>query len=366
MRETFEEAGVLVARERTGAPLMPATRDALLHARSSLCAGETSFAALLEAHDLVIAADDVAYLDHWITPPIRPRRFDTRFFVARQPDGQVPLHDSAETTEAVWTPPAVMVARANRGDAELAVPTRSVLESLARFAAVDDVLAHARSQGPVRAKRPCVAQGRRGQQLFRPGDAAYHEIRWSDPDETMRTSYDLVPGVAKRLDARVVRLIAPNPGAMTGPGTNTYLVGTDALAVIDPGPAIDAHVEQAAKTPSELSLMHLYPIDGAVHRVGKHETAWSARDATWSMVIAGIDPNPQKAASITRWTKDYWEALHRFNPGGGYSNFMMDDEGEARVRATYGENYTRLAMLKKKYDPTNLFRVNQNIRPSVQ
>ncbi len=129
--------------------------------------------------------------------------------------------------------------------------------------------------------------------------------------------------------------------------------------------AIGAHVEQAAKAPSELSLMHLYPIDGAVHRVGKQETAWSARDATWSMVIAGIDPNPQQAAAITRWTKAYWDALHPFNLGGGYSNFMMDDEGAARIKAAYGENYTRLAALKKKYDPGNLFRVNQNIQPAA-
>lgn len=128
--------------------------------------------------------------------------------------------------------------------------------------------------------------------------------------------------------------------------------------------AIDAHIEQAAKAPSDLSLMHLYPIDGAVHRVGKHDTAWSERDATWSMIIAGIDPRPQEAASITRWTKAYWEALHPFNPGGAYSNFMMDDEGEARVKAAYGENYSRLAALKKKYDPGNLFKVNQNIRPA--
>jgi FAD/FMN-containing dehydrogenase len=130
-------------------------------------------------------------------------------------------------------------------------------------------------------------------------------------------------------------------------------------------PAIEAHIEQAAKTPSELSLMHLYPIDGAVHRVRKEETAWSARDATWSMVIAGIDPNPQKAGAVTRWTKAYWEALHPFNPGGGYVNFMMDDEGDARVKATYGDNYNRLAALKKKYDPANLFHVNQNIRPAA-
>lgn len=130
-------------------------------------------------------------------------------------------------------------------------------------------------------------------------------------------------------------------------------------------PAIEAHIEQAAKTPSELSLMNLYPIDGAIHRVGKEETAWSARDATWSMVIAGIDTNPQEAGAVTRWTKAYWEALHPFNPGGGYVNFMMDDEGDARVKATYGANYNRLAKLKKKYDPANLFRVNQNIRPAA-
>jgi hypothetical protein len=127
--------------------------------------------------------------------------------------------------------------------------------------------------------------------------------------------------------------------------------------------AIDAHLQEAAKTPSELSLMHLYPIDGAVHRMGNDETAWNCRDATWSMVIAGIDPNPQKAGSLTRWTKDYWEAVHPFDLGGAYPNFMMDDEGDARLKATYGDNYKRLAALKKKYDPANLFRVNQNIKP---
>jgi hypothetical protein len=132
-----------------------------------------------------------------------------------------------------------------------------------------------------------------------------------------------------------------------------------------PDSAIDAHLEQAARTPSELSLMHLYPIDGAVHRVASGETAWNCRHATWSMVIAGIDPNPQNAGPITRWTKAYWEAVHPFDLGGAYPNFMMDDEGDARLQATYGDNYPRLALVKNKYDPTNLFRVNQNIRPSV-
>jgi FAD/FMN-containing dehydrogenase len=132
-----------------------------------------------------------------------------------------------------------------------------------------------------------------------------------------------------------------------------------------PDAAIDTYIAESAKAPSELSVMHLYPIDGAVHRVAKDGTAWGARDATWSMVIAGIDSNPQQAGALTRWGRAYWEAVHKFNPGGAYVNFMMGDEGEAQVKASYGDNYPRLAAIKKKYDPANLFRVNQNIRPAA-
>jgi FAD/FMN-containing dehydrogenase len=128
--------------------------------------------------------------------------------------------------------------------------------------------------------------------------------------------------------------------------------------------AIDTHIAEAAKAPSDLSLMHLYPIDGAVRRVGKDETAWSARDATWSMVIVGVDPKPQLAGALASWCKAYWSAVHKFNRGGAYVNFMMDDEGQDRVMAGYGDNYQRLASIKKKYDPANLFKVNQNIRPA--
>jgi FAD/FMN-containing dehydrogenase len=132
-----------------------------------------------------------------------------------------------------------------------------------------------------------------------------------------------------------------------------------------PDAAIDAHLAQAAKTPSELSLMHLYPIDGAVHRLGKTDTAWNCRDATWSMVIAGIDPDAKTAGAVTEWTKAYWDAVHPFDLGGAYPNFMMDDESDGRLKATYGENYARLAAVKKKFDPRNLFQVNQNIRPTA-
>jgi len=127
--------------------------------------------------------------------------------------------------------------------------------------------------------------------------------------------------------------------------------------------AIAVHMEHAANSPTELSLMHLYPIDGAVHEVGRNETAWNCRDATWSMVIDGVDPDPAKAGAIKAWARGYWDALHPFNLGGAYVNFMME-EGEDRIKATYGDNYDRLVRVKTKYDPTNFFRVNQNIKPA--
>jgi hypothetical protein len=108
--------------------------------------------------------------------------------------------------------------------------------------------------------------------------------------------------------------------------------------------------------------MHFYPIDGAAHRVGKDETAFSYRDANWAEVIVGVDPDPGKSGAITEWCKGYFDALHPYSAGGAYVNFMMD-EGQERVQASFRDNYDRLARIKSKYDPTNLFRVNQNIRP---
>ncbi len=99
-------------------------------------------------------------------------------------------------------------------------------------------------------------------------------------------------------------------------------------------------------------------------RVGKTETAWSYRDANWAEVIVGVDPDPANNDRIIAWTKEYWAALHPHSAGGAYVNFMMD-EGEDRIKATYRDNYERLVKVKQKYDPANLFRVNQNIRPTA-
>jgi FAD/FMN-containing dehydrogenase len=127
--------------------------------------------------------------------------------------------------------------------------------------------------------------------------------------------------------------------------------------------AIAEHHAQALKAPAGLSQVHIYPIDGAAHRMGRHDTAFSYRDANFALVIVGVDPEPANRPVITKWCKDYFDAVHRFSSGGAYVNFMME-EGQERVQASFRDNYDRLASLKKKYDPTNFFRVNQNIRPA--
>jgi len=125
--------------------------------------------------------------------------------------------------------------------------------------------------------------------------------------------------------------------------------------------AIQEHMK-FAEVPTPQSTMHLYPIDGAVHKVGKEETAWSKRDAQWSMVIVGVDPDPENAEKIKKWAGDYWKAVHPHTLGGSYVNFMME-EGQDRVEASYGDNYERLQKVKAKYDPDNFFHINQNIKP---
>lgn len=146
------------------------------------------------------------------------------------------------------------------------------------------------------------------------------------------------------------------------PGLQWYWKGDFVNELSDE--AIEVHLEHGARTPTPLSLMHLYPIDGAVHRVKSNATAWSYRKARWSMVIAGIDADPASTGRLTTWARDYWNALRPYTAEGAYVNFMME-EGQDRVEATYGRNYSRLRSIKKKYDPKNLFRVNQNIKPKA-
>jgi hypothetical protein len=131
-----------------------------------------------------------------------------------------------------------------------------------------------------------------------------------------------------------------------------------------PDEAIDVHARFGASMPTLQSTMHMYVIDGAAHDVGSEETAWSYRDARWSCVFAGVDPDPANAERIRRWSIDYHDALQPYTAGGAYVNMMME-EGQERVRASYRDNYERLARVKAVYDPENTFRVNQNIRPAA-
>jgi len=146
------------------------------------------------------------------------------------------------------------------------------------------------------------------------------------------------------------------------PGLQHYWRGDFLKNIADE--SIPKHLEHAAIMPTPLSTVHLYPINGAVHRVGKGDTAFSHRDVLLAEVIVGLDPDPANKEKITQWCKDYFDALHPYATGSTYVNFMME-EGAARAKAAFGENYARLTQIKKKYDPTNFFRVNQNIPPAA-
>jgi FAD/FMN-containing dehydrogenase len=184
---------------------------------------------------------------------------------------------------------------------------------------------------------------------------------------------DAARAMAPLLDALPEPLmhgVAPMPhaalqGAFDGlypPGDQWYWRADFVKAI--PDAAVEIHARHGAALPTMKSTMHLYPIDGAAHDVGPADTAWSYRDARWGSVFAGVDPDPANVATIRQWCIDYFEELHPHSAGGAYVNMMMD-EGDERVRASYRDNYDRLARIKAEYDPDNVFRVNQNIRPAA-
>ncbi len=143
------------------------------------------------------------------------------------------------------------------------------------------------------------------------------------------------------------------------PGHQWYWKGDFVAEISDE--AIKEHLK-FSQVPTSQSTMHLYPVDGAVHKVDSYQTAWGKRNARWSMVIVGVDPDPANSSKIKQWSQDYWKALHPHTLGGSYINFMME-EGQDRVESSYGENYGRLQKIKAKYDPDNFFHINQNIKP---
>ena len=237
MRECFEEAGLLYAY----------SGESLARFDSPAREAE-SFGAIVTSRGLRLAADRLAYLSHWITQAGRPRRYDTRFFIAAAPEHQRPMHDGSEAVGHDWMAPRDALERQARGEIQLLFPTIKTLETLARFGRVADAMEYARSPRPMPAMAPRSAVGRQGSKLLVPGDYAYAEVGKLDPEGQGTASYEIVPGAIVQIAPRLRRLTAPNPGAMTGPGTNTYLLGDapSGIAVIDPGPLIESHIDAIA------------------------------------------------------------------------------------------------------------------------
>jgi glyoxylase-like metal-dependent hydrolase (beta-lactamase superfamily II)/8-oxo-dGTP pyrophosphatase MutT (NUDIX family) len=246
LRECFEEAGLWYGHR--GDHHLPSAADTcwapLAADRGALYRGELTLQALCEAHGMRLALDRLAYISHWVTPLGRAKRFDTRFFLAAAPEGQVAAHDEGELVEQRWLTPAQALAEGER--LKLMTPTLTTLQTLRRFDSVQAMLAWAHSLPPVQPITPRLADGPQGLRPVLPHEPAYAEIGRLDPEGRGHARYDLRPGVPTRLGERVIRVTADNGSVMTGPGTNTYLVGggpRNEWAVIDPGPADPAHVQ---------------------------------------------------------------------------------------------------------------------------
>ena len=238
LRECYEECGLLFCEP------VPAHAEADTNAwRTEISQGRKGMLDLCQASGVWLRPDALAYFSHWLTPLGRPRRWDTRFFVAQAPAGQDARADGQEMDAHRWIRPAEAVATAEA--LKLMNPTRITLQAISAFPDTAALMAHARAPRRVPLIMPRVAMGRQGPRPVMPQEHAWAEIGRLDPQGHGHARYDIEPGRPVRLSPRVLRLTAGNAGVMTGPGTNTYLVGREGgpCAVIDPGPEDAAHLE---------------------------------------------------------------------------------------------------------------------------
>jgi glyoxylase-like metal-dependent hydrolase (beta-lactamase superfamily II)/8-oxo-dGTP pyrophosphatase MutT (NUDIX family) len=246
VRECFEESGLLFATDASGAPvrLDGALGAALGPWRGQLHRNERTLGQMCREFGLTLALDRLVYLSHWLTPLARPKRFDTRFFIAEAPAAQTAAFDGTEMVEQLWLRAPDALARAS--ELKLMTPTQKTLELVGRHATVAALLAWARAPRDVALIMPRVAGGSQGLRPVLPDEPSYAELGRIDPAGHGHACYELRVGVPVRLSPRLIRVTADNGSLMTGPGTNTYLLGGGARnewAVIDPGPLHEAHVE---------------------------------------------------------------------------------------------------------------------------
>lgn len=242
IREAFEELGILLACRPDGSTASQADVDSLDRSQSA------DFLAQLERHGYRMAVDQVYWLCQWITDRDLPKRFDARFYVAPMPGGQHPVADEGEQFEPVWISPKHALERHERGDFFMIFPTIRTLRRLAAFADVEAVLASCASDKPLWVSSPRGAQVRGDIERFSEHEPAYGELELVVPDGQILHALDWRHETVVPLLHNVHRLTAPNPGFMTGPGTNTYIIGEPgAWAVIDPGPDDERHVQRIAQ-----------------------------------------------------------------------------------------------------------------------
>lgn len=245
LRECFEEVGLLLACDESGGAIDLSQRVAEMHPwRDRLNRGEVLVADFCRHFGLRLDTRGLAYYSHWLTPPGVPKRFDTRFFCALAPAGQVAQADLGEAVELMWLTPkeALSAERALK----LLPVTRRTLQDLARFATAAAAFDEARQRRDIPLTMPRVAATRKGPRIVLPDELPWAEVGRLDPDGRGDVSCELVPCRAVRLSPRILRVTAPNPGPMTGPGTNSYLVGDPSgggWTVIDPGPTSDEHLQ---------------------------------------------------------------------------------------------------------------------------
>jgi glyoxylase-like metal-dependent hydrolase (beta-lactamase superfamily II)/8-oxo-dGTP pyrophosphatase MutT (NUDIX family) len=241
IRESFEELGVLLARHANG-QMANAADIAALDRQAS----EGSFAQQCAARGLTLAADEVFVLAHWITDRDLPRRFDVPFLVARMPDAQTPVADEKEQFAPEWVRPADALSRHAQGNFFIIYPTIKTLERLQSYTSVDGVLADCASEQPWFTSCPRVGWLGGKEARYMEHEAPFGELALTCPDGQMLHHLDWVTDQPVWLLKNVQRLTAPNPGVMTGPGTNSYLVGDPdtGYAAIDPGPADTEHLDR--------------------------------------------------------------------------------------------------------------------------